>query len=297
VAQWDAEVVVDEPLVRRLLRQFPELALESVELLSEGWDRSMWLVDGEWVFGFARRAVAVPGIERELLYLPTLAPLLPLPIPNPIFVGAPSKDFAWPFFGSRYLSGTEATGANVTDRRTAALELAAFLRVLHGDAVREAVDFERLPRDHNKRADLEARLPRARAILAELSAREVPPRALAILAEAERLPPSRDETVVHGDLHARQVLVHDSHVSGVIDWVDLGRADPAIDLQVLWSFVEPRDRSDFLAVYGPADDERLLRARVTALWLSAVVAQGARGMGADAAAVDQLAALERAATE
>ena len=42
---WDAELVVDERLVRRLLRRFPELELASVERLAEGWDRSAWLVD------------------------------------------------------------------------------------------------------------------------------------------------------------------------------------------------------------------------------------------------------------
>ena len=85
---WSAEVTVDEPLARGLITdQFPEVALESLQLLGVGWDNTAWLVDDRWVFRFPRRAVAIPGFERELGALPQLAPRLPLPIPDPVFVG------------------------------------------------------------------------------------------------------------------------------------------------------------------------------------------------------------------
>ena len=35
---WTAKLVVDEPLVRRLLAQFPELDPESLRPFAEGWD-------------------------------------------------------------------------------------------------------------------------------------------------------------------------------------------------------------------------------------------------------------------
>jgi len=297
VPVWDAELVVDEPLVRRLLAEFPELALDSVEPLSEGWDRSVWLVDGVWVFGFPRRAIVAPGIERELEFLPRLAPHVPLPIPEPVFVGSPSDSFPWPFFGSRFIPGCEAGDAPREVRCARALELAAFLRVLHARETFEAIGASALPLDANGRADMAERLPRARAALDALRSEDVPAAARTILGDAASLPAPRHEAVVHGDLHARQVLVEGPRVTGVIDWVDLGRADPAIDLQFVWSEVDPADRADVLAAYGSVDDEQLLRARVTALWLPAIVAASAREMGQHEVERDSLVALERAATD
>lgn len=82
--EWSAEIVVDERLARRLLdAQFPELEHPTLRLLGEGWDNTAWLVDDQWVFRFPRRAIALPGFERELAVLPALAPQLPLPVPTP----------------------------------------------------------------------------------------------------------------------------------------------------------------------------------------------------------------------
>jgi aminoglycoside phosphotransferase (APT) family kinase protein len=94
VREWAAEVTVDAALARRLIgEQFPELELRSLELLGEGWDTTVWLVGEQWVFRFPRRSYPVPGLENEIAYLPQLAPLLPLPIPVPTLVGAPSEAF------------------------------------------------------------------------------------------------------------------------------------------------------------------------------------------------------------
>jgi aminoglycoside phosphotransferase (APT) family kinase protein len=87
---WHPEVVVEAELARRLIGQFPDLEIETLRLLAEGWDRAAWLVNETWVFGFPRRATVIPGIEREIEFLPRLAPLLPLPVPVPTFVGRPA---------------------------------------------------------------------------------------------------------------------------------------------------------------------------------------------------------------
>ncbi|MCI0636004.1 MAG: phosphotransferase, partial [Actinobacteria bacterium] len=112
--EWDAEVAVDEALVRALLaEQFPELDSRSARLLGEGWDNSVWAVEEAWAFRFPRRQIAIPGVERELAILPRLAPLLPVPIPAPRFVGVPSDRFGWPFFGAPLLAGQEPADAEL----------------------------------------------------------------------------------------------------------------------------------------------------------------------------------------
>ena len=269
---WSAEVAVDEGLARRLLGQFPELSLESLHPLAEGWDNAVWVVDDRFAFRFPRRQVAIPGVELELGLLPKLAPLLPLPIPDPIFHGRPAEGYPWPFFGSELLPGRETCEAELDDeaRLEIALQLASFLRALH-----DLDPDERLPADANFRADMTRRVPMAREQLGELDSLGVwraAPDVERILETAERLPPAELPAVVHGDLHFRHVLVQARRVTGVIDWGDLCRSDPAIDLQLLWSFLPPAARPAFLDAYGPVSEEQLLRARVLALSLCSALA-------------------------
>jgi aminoglycoside phosphotransferase (APT) family kinase protein len=149
---WDAEVAVDESLVRGLIaEQFPELDASSARLLGEGWDNAVWVVEEQWAFRFARRQIAVPGVEREIGLLPMLAPLLPVPIPVPTFVGEPSERFPWPFFGALLLRGVEPAETELrdADRTAVGADLGRFLRALHD------VELEvELPYDFNRRADM-----------------------------------------------------------------------------------------------------------------------------------------------
>ena len=58
---WEPEIVVDEALVRRLLRQFPELQEEPIRLFANGWDYTVWAVGERYAFRFPRRAVGKPA--------------------------------------------------------------------------------------------------------------------------------------------------------------------------------------------------------------------------------------------
>src|SRR4051812_22523490 len=156
---WDAERTVDEELARELLaEQFPDLAALPIVLLGSGWDNTVFTVGEEWVFRFPRREVVLPGFRLELEFLPQLAPLLPAPIPVPEHVGAPSDAFPWPFFGARMLPGVELCDAPATSREGLAVELARFLRTLHGREVMAAVG-DGLPENWTRRADMEVRAP------------------------------------------------------------------------------------------------------------------------------------------
>ncbi len=288
---WDAELTIDEPLVRRLI---VEPVIESLRLLSEGWDRSVWLVNERLVFAFPRRAAVVEPIEREIALLPRLAPLLPLPITLPTVVGSPSEAYPWPFFGAAFLPGRELCDVDPAMSRTQiGVDAARFLGRLHCPEVAAKIDAAKLPADPTGRADMARRVEMTRGYLTRVEMTQ-PAKAARILADAERLSQLREpETIVHGDLHFRHLLVDKGKLSGIIDWVDLCRADPCVDLQLVWSVLPPADRGAFLDAYGPISDEQLLRARVLALSLSASLAWYARENGMANVEREALAGLER----
>ena len=308
--EWSAEVVVDRRLARRLIeRRFPAVELRTLRRLAEGWDNTVWLADERWVFRFPRRALAIPGVEREIAVLPALAPLLPAPIPDPVFVARArdelaGSDFPWPFWGARLLAGREPADAGLGDaaRQRLARPLAAFLRALHSPEVAAAIAaVHALPADPMGRADMSRRVAATERRLLEgegLGLWRAPERLRGVLAAALELPASEPKVVAHGDLHLRHLLVDSSGgLRGVIDWGDLCRADAAIDLSLIWSLFGPDARAAFLDAYGPVSVEGLLRARVLAVFLCATLAVYAHHERMAKLRTEALAGLARAAAD
>jgi aminoglycoside phosphotransferase (APT) family kinase protein len=303
---WDAEHAVTPEVARRLLAgQFPDLALDSVELLGIGWDNTVYLVDGTWAVRFPRRAMGAELFAREIALLPSLAPLLPLPVPVPELVGAPADGYPWPFWGGRLVPGVEVCEAALTEdgREALATDVGALLRALHDPAVARTLG-TRLPSDPMKRATPSTRGPMARENLDKLVAaelwqpRSVPDRAAdELIARTLPMPPPTGEPVlVHGDLHLRHLMVGpDGRASGVIDWGDACLADPSVDLTVAYAVFSGPSRDALFAAYGRtvAEDQHL-RARVLGLNLCSALAVYAESESHPTLLAESLAGLHRA---
>jgi aminoglycoside phosphotransferase (APT) family kinase protein len=272
--EWAAEVTVDEVLARRLIgAQFPELELGSARKLGQGWDVTAWLVDEQWVFRFPRREAVIAGLLNEISELPRLASRLPLPVPVPTWLGQPSSDYRWPFYGAPFLPGRELAEAGLDDDRRAALgpALGKFLRALHSTRV-EAEP----PLDPFRRADMPLRVPRTRERLAELEELglwHAPREAHDVIDDAAGLGPPRATALVHGDLHLRHLLVdEDGDAAAVIDWIDLSYNSPGVDFVLYWSALPPEGRVEFRKAYGPITDDQLLCARILSLFICGTLA-------------------------
>ena len=258
---WLPERAVDAEAARALIEaQFPHLEPARVEPLGEGWDNTAFLVNGAWVFRFPRRQIAVPLIEREIRILPQLAGKLPLPVPVPELIGAAVESYPWPFAGYRLLPGRTADQAALSDeqRARAAAPLGRFLKALHALPLAAGRDaFDRLDAAKMRRHTA----PRLRELGLPL-----PP----FFDDPVRAP--LEGVLVHGDLHARQVLV-DAQGSpcGVIDWGDVHSGDPACDLAIAWTLLPPRARPAFRDAYGPIDAVTWALARLRGLHLCAAL--------------------------
>ena len=72
---------------RRLLRSVrPEFAGGRFEFLGAGWDNVLFLVDGDRIARFAKEARTSRMLETEAALLAAIAPLLPVPVPQPQLV-------------------------------------------------------------------------------------------------------------------------------------------------------------------------------------------------------------------
>ena len=295
---WSPEREVTADLACALVdEQFPELAPARAELFGVGWDNTALLVNGEWVFRFPRREIAVELMRTETRVLPAIAPLVALPVPVPMYAGEPSERFPWPFAGYRMLAGRTACRADLDEKqraRTAEL-LARFLASLHAVPARESGAAP----DAFGRLDLARRIPQIREALGRAVERGLVAntgRWDQVLDDAPRGWTPGTATLVHGDFYVRHFLIDDDLLpSGVIDWGDVHLGDPAVDLSIVHGFLPPSARDAFRAAYGPIDDAAWCMARVRALQSAVMILNYGDDVGDEALRREGLRALDHLA--
>lgn len=252
----EAEVDIDATLIRALLaEQHPDLAHEPIAMMDAGWDNAMARIGNDLAIRLPRRTMAVPFLEAEQAWLPTIADQLPIAVPTPERTGVAGALFPWPWSILPWLDGTTAYREPLHNDQ--ALPLAEFLGALHKPAPKNA------PRNHMRGVpletriiDLNPRMDRLRRKTDYLTSAIERAWQLALAAPAAEL-----EVWVHGDLHARNVLVREGQLCGVIDWGDITVGDPATDLACLWMLLdEPAARQSALSAYEIEDQALVQRA-------------------------------------
>jgi aminoglycoside phosphotransferase (APT) family kinase protein len=252
-------------LVTRLLAdQLPDLAdLPVTPVDIDGWDNTTFRLGEELVVRLPTADAYVPQVEKEHRWLPRLASHLPLPIPEPVAMCAPARDFPRPWSIYRWLQGTPATADSIRDLDRLATDLADFLSALYaidptgGPAAGEHSFFRgSAPTIY----DLDTRNAIA-AVAGEIDTDAATDVWEAALAASWRGTP----VWVHGDITAANLLVLDGRLSAVIDFGCLAVGDPACDLAIAWTLFDRNTRAAFrerLAV----DDSTWARGRGWALW-------------------------------
>lgn len=304
---WAAEREVDADEARRLIatvapaldvsapRAAASLEHATLTPLGAGWDNTAWLVAHDTqrlVFRFPRRLVAVSCMENELLALPML-PQLPLAITRPLFAGrmpaAANSDETWPFAGYAYLDG-EVLATNEPATAAIGRELGAALKALH--TLDPTPWLERgLARDPIARLDVARRLePVTHALdLVERDGLDTRPHREALVQAIATTLPVR-ESLCHGDLDPRHVLVENGRVTGLIDWGDINVGHPAMDLGLAFALPEVA-RAAFFAAYGPIPSEVATLSRARAIMSAARVYEWALDIGDTPLAAYALSAL------
>lgn len=245
------EMEIDEALVRRLLvAQFPrwaKLPLRRIE--PAGTVNAIFRLGDEYSVRLARREGPKTPESRESIWLPKIAPLVPLETPLPIAQGHPNSEYPWFWEIQTWVEG-ETVPVEEIDAIQAAHDLAAFVAAL------QQLDSSGGPRGRG--IPLAERDEEFRYWLARFDGDSA---VSAVWESALAAPPWNGPPVWHhGDLDARNWLVRDERITGVIDWGTMGIGDPACDVMVAWKLHSPAARDAFRE-YLPTDDATWARAR------------------------------------
>lgn len=273
---WIPEREVSAEFAAKLVtEQFPDLANASIERIGAGWDNVAFLFNDQWLFRFPARQIAVECLQNELFLLPKIAHQVTSSIPVPSYIGQATEEYDWPFYAYKILPGVEAAQTQLPAELLPALaiDLACFLKSLHQIETQSLKD-QGAPSDRHNRTDVSKMIKLANTRINKLTELGLIENGIEILELVNNTPLYQPcgESVVHGDLHIRHILLTDGKISGVIDWGDCHIGDPSIDLLIAFSLFDATNRALFFQEYGPVSDASLSIARLRSIGTSAALA-------------------------
>jgi aminoglycoside phosphotransferase (APT) family kinase protein len=258
---------IDASLVRALLeQQHPDLAHLLIQRLDAGWDNSMFRLGKQYCVRLPRREAAAALLEHEQIWTPRLARQLSLPIPCPCRFGEPALGYPWKWSVLPWLPGTPADLAEPA--ATQAVALAKFLRSLHTPSPSDA------PPNAARGVPLWRRAAAIEERMRRLSVKtdSITKPVKRTWENALQAPYAESSKWLHGDLHARNVLVENGAITAIIDWGDITSGDLATDLASIWSlFSEQHARQKALSEYAEISEATLQRAKGWAVLFGVVL--------------------------
>lgn len=255
--RWDATIHIDALLAEKIIKnQFPELNLQSIRFLGEGWDNTVFLVNDKTVFRFPRREFGLGCLRDEIHIMPSVAQQMPTPVSFPVYVGTPSDGFPHVFAGYHFLPGTPISEIdfNILPHTHLLKQLAHALKALH--AIDPGPLKKYIPEDIRHRMNYENRKPRIIEDLNELEKTGHLHNKQTCLDMLDAFAPAfpvKAIAIVHGDLYSRHLLLQDKNLSGIIDWGDVHYNTPAIDLSAIYSLFHHQHHQTFWDIYGEVD--------------------------------------------
>lgn len=261
------KIEITDILVRQLIdKQFPSYShLPIMSIPLTGHDNRTFRLGDKMLVRLPSAEEYVRQVEKEHKWLPLLAPYLPLPIPEPIAMGKPSKDYPWNWSIYSWLEGESANSLEIDNEvlTTTAFQLANFLNKLHKFAPASAP----APGFHNwwRAAHTSVYDAETRSLIIKLR-HLIDARSASYLWEkAIESKWNKDPVWVHGDVASGNILIKNKSLSAVIDFGCMGIGDPACDLTIAWTFFKNESREIFKNIID-LDPDTWARARGWALW-------------------------------
>ncbi|MFG1805543.1 aminoglycoside phosphotransferase family protein [Streptomyces sp. NPDC049040] len=258
-------------LVRRLVAaQFPRWRGLPVEAVGgAGTANAVYRLGSDLAVRLPLGEGAARDVAKERRWLPRLAEVSPLAVPEVRAQGEPGEGFPWTWAVHSWLDGVPPVPGELREPAGVARELAAFVTALRG------LDPAGAPPAH-RAEPLAARDAETREAAAEL--RDVLEPSVADAVWSAALDAARQDVEpvwLHSDLQPGNLLLGGDRLTGVIDFGCLGAGDPAVDLIPAWYVLPAAARPVFRAAVG-ADDAAWARGRGWALSIALAELRGYR---------------------
>jgi aminoglycoside phosphotransferase (APT) family kinase protein len=254
------ELDIDVDLVARLIdEQFPQWADLPLEpALPWGTDNAIYRLGDTLAVRLPRTPTKVGQLEKDALWLPRLAPHLPVAIPEVVARGRATDTFPFTWGVYRWLDGEQAALADV-DTVQLARDLARFILALRG------IDTTGGPHGRSRGVPLRVREPHVSTAIASLRDEIDTELVTALWRESLAAPDwDRPPRWLHGDLMPGNVLVHRRRLAAVIDFSLVCVGDPATDVMAAWMCLTRESRPAFREALD-VDEASWLRGRGWAL--------------------------------
>jgi aminoglycoside phosphotransferase (APT) family kinase protein len=286
----DGRAGIDAGLVRRLIKaQFPQWSdLPITPVKVDGWDNRTYRLGDSLTVRLPTAVGYAPAVDKEDLWLPRLAPQLPVAVPEPVGKGVPGEGYAFNWSIRRWLSGETSSPERIDDLVEFAVAVAEFIKALQGcdpsgGPIAGAHSFHRgappaYYDDETRRA-----LVALEGYIDTVAATAVWEAAIGSVWDG---PP----TWFHGDIASGNLLVSQGNLSAVIDFGTSGVGDPACDLVIAWTMFDGESRAAFRRTVDQ-DAGTWARARGWALWKALIV------MAADLGSNEKRVAVNRRVIE
>lgn len=260
-------------LATRLARsQYPRLARRPLRPVQpQGWDNATFRLGPALAVRMPTALRYAGQVATEHVWLPRLAPHLPVAVPQTLALGRPGAGYPFAWSIRRWIPGRPPTSEAGADEALAAA-LAETLAALHaapagGGPAAGPHNFHRGAGPDLYAAEVEAALTRLGGRVDAPALRSVWQTACA---SAWTGPP----VWVHGDVAPANLVVDDTgRLAGLIDFGQMAIGDPACDLAIAWSFLRSAARVRFRQASG-LDPATWARARGWALWKAMLVMAG-----------------------
>lgn len=238
-------------------------------LTSHGTVNALFRLGDDLVLRFPLRPGTDPTrhdeLRREQDHARRIAAHVPLPVPQPLALGAPGEGYSGWWSVYRWIPGETAGGDTIGDPDGFARELAGFVTALH------AMDTGGRTWDGVSRGGpLPAQDEEVRQALAASTGLVDTARLARIWAQCRDAAPASADVWIHADLMPGNLLVRDGRLAAVIDLEALAVGDPAVDLMPAWNLLPTGAREVYRRALG-VDDATWQRGRGWAI-VQAIVA-------------------------
>lgn len=250
------EVRVGPEVARHLIvDQFPcwsDLPIRAV--VGGGTDHTIYRIGDELAARFPLHG-GDPAETRERLAVEAaaareLAACSPVPVPEPVAIGAPGTGYPLPWSIQKWVPGLVATEEDPGGSVVFARDLAEFIHSLRtADTRGRRFSGNKRGGDLKDHDDwMEECFRQSVGLLDVESLSEM-------WSRFRELPRAGADVMAHGDLIPGNVLVGNERLVGVLDGGGFAPADPALDLVAAWHLLDERPRLELRTILGCGDVE------------------------------------------